>query len=90
MVSRGCRALGLGISAVAGASVLALTSMTGPAFADDTALIVGGSGIPTPPQSYVDAAQNVYLGPLGYGSYTPGPVTTSNDQNLWMALGLVT
>ncbi|HUO40193.1 MAG TPA: PE-PPE domain-containing protein, partial [Mycobacterium sp.] len=76
MVGRGCRLLGLGISAVAGASVLGLTSMTGPAFADDTALIVGGSGVPTPAQSYLDATQNLYLNPLGFGSYTPVPVTT--------------
>jgi PE-PPE domain len=77
MVSRGCRGLGLGVSAVAGASVLGTTLMTGPpAFAADTALIVGGSGVPTPPPSYVDAVQNLYLDPLGYGSYTPAPVTT--------------
>ena len=52
MVSRGCRVL-VGISAVAGASVLGLTSMTDPgvAFGADTALIMGGSGIPVPPQS---------------------------------------
>jgi len=74
MVSRGCRVL-VGISAV-GASVLGLTSMTAPAFAADTALIVGASGIPTPSPSYVDAAQNLYLDPLGYGSYTPQVVTT--------------
>ena len=44
MVSRGCRGPG-GISAVA-ASVLGLTSMTGPpvALAADTALMVGASG----------------------------------------------
>ncbi len=78
MVSHGCRGLGLGVSAVAGASLLGLTTlMTGPpAFAADTALIVGGTGIPTPPQSYVDAIQNLYLDPLGYGSYTPVSVTT--------------
>jgi len=77
MVSRGCRVL-VGISAVAGASVLGLTSMTGPAvaFAADTALIVGGSGVPVPPPSYLDAANNLYLTPLGYGGYTPVPVTT--------------
>lgn len=75
MVSRGCR-LGVRISAVAGASVLGLTSMTGPAFADDTALIVGASGVPTPSPSYVAAAQNLYLNPLGYSSYTPQVVTT--------------
>jgi PE-PPE domain len=75
MVSRGCRVL-VAISAVAGASVLGLTSMTGPAFAADTALILGGSGIPVPPQSYVDAVDNLYLAPNGYGAYTPVPLTT--------------
>jgi PE-PPE domain len=78
MVSRECRVLGLGISAVAGASVLGLTSMTGPAvaFGADTALIMGPSGVPTPPQSYVDAAENLYLVPKGYGAYTPQALDT--------------
>jgi hypothetical protein len=78
MASRGCRGLGLGISAVAGASVLGLTSMTGPAvaFAADTALIMGPSGVPTPPQSYVDAVEQLYLVPNGYGAYTPQALTT--------------
>jgi PE-PPE domain len=77
MVSHGCRVL-VGISAVAGASVLGLTSMTDPAvaFGADTALILGASGIPTPSPSYVAAAQNLYLDPLGYGGYTPQVVTT--------------
>ena len=62
-------------SAVAGASVLGLSLMTrpAPAFADDTALIMGGTSIPTPPQSYVDAVDNLYLVPNGYGAYTPRP-----------------
>jgi hypothetical protein len=60
------------------AGVLVLTSMTRPAvaFGADTALILGGSGIPTPPQSYVDAVDNLYLVPHGYGAYTPQALTT--------------
>ncbi len=43
------------------AIVLGLTSMTRPAvaFGADTALIMGGTGVPTPPQSYVDAHHSV-------------------------------
>jgi hypothetical protein len=42
----------------------------------DTALIMGGTGVPTPPQSYVDAVENLYLAPNGYGAYTPQVLTT--------------
>ncbi|MBV8349405.1 MAG: hypothetical protein JOZ49_18350, partial [Mycolicibacterium sp.] len=78
MSGRGFRRLGLGISAVAGASVLGLTSMMGPAFAfgADTALIMGPSGFPIPPQSYVDAADQLYLVPNGYSAYTPQVLAT--------------
>jgi PE-PPE domain len=78
MVSRGRRGLGLGISAIAGASVLGLTLMTGPpvAFAADMALILGGSGLPNPPQSAVDAVVQLYLVPNGYGAYTPQVLIT--------------
>src|SRR6202021_3828703 len=56
------------------------TSMTRPAVAlaadTDTALIMGPSGIPVPPQSYVDAAEQLYLVPNGYSAYTPQALTT--------------
>jgi hypothetical protein len=60
------------------ASVLGLTSMTGPAvaFGADTALIMGGSGLPVPPQSYVDAVEQLYLVPNGYSVYTPQALIT--------------
>jgi hypothetical protein len=63
----------LKISAIAGASVLGLTSMMGPgvAFGADTAVILGGSGLPIPSQSYVAAADELYLVPNGYDAYTP-------------------
>jgi hypothetical protein len=78
MVTRGCRGLGLGVSAIAAASVLGLTSMTRPAvaFAEDVALIMGGTGLPVPPQSYVDAVDQLYLVPKGYGGYTAQGLTT--------------
>jgi len=70
-----------GVASVLGltfASVLGLTSMTCPAvaFGADTALIMGGTGGPTPPQRYVDAVENLYLAPNGYGEYTPQVLTT--------------
>ncbi|MCV7177383.1 PE-PPE domain-containing protein [Mycolicibacterium sphagni] len=61
------------------ASMLGLTSMTNPPIAfgsTDTALILGGSGIPIPPQSYVDAVDQLYLNPHGYSAYTPQALTT--------------
>jgi hypothetical protein len=62
-------------AAAATASMLLMTRPT-MAFAADTALIMGPSGVPTPPQSYVDAADQLYLVPNGYGAYTPQALTT--------------
>ena len=62
------------------ASVLGLTPMTRPAVASaadtGTALIMGGSGLPIPPQSYVDAVEQLYLVPNGYSKYTPQALIT--------------
>lgn len=62
------------------ASVLALTPMTRPAIASaadtGTALIMGGSGLPIPPQSYLDAVDQLYLIPKGYSKYTPQGLIT--------------
>src|SRR5271155_6203011 len=33
---------------------------------DGTALVFGGSGVPIPPPQYVDAADTLYLEPLGF------------------------
>src|ERR1700757_2861767 len=43
---------------------------------DGTALVFGGTGVPTPPPQYVDAADTLYLQPRGFtgsaeSSYTP-------------------
>lgn len=66
------RLLGLTFASMVGLSMM----RSAVAHAADTALILGGSGIPTPPQSYVDAAHDLYLVPNGYGAYTPVPLTT--------------
>lgn len=66
------RWLGFGMVASAGAGVLALTSMMTPGFAygvatdvgGDTPMpfeVMGGSGMPIPPDSYVDAVQSLYF-----------------------------
>ncbi|WP_179468140.1 PE-PPE domain-containing protein [Mycolicibacterium vinylchloridicum] len=69
-------AWGRGISAVAGVIALGLTSITGlaDANASDTALILGGSGVPVPPPRYIDAVGQLYLTPSGFGTYTPQAV----------------
>ncbi len=78
MANSGCRLCSLGVTALAGATVLGLTAMAGSgvAFGADAALIMGASGVPTPPQSYVDAVNNLYLSPNGYSSYVPQVLTT--------------
>ncbi len=77
MNKRGVRSV-LGLTLV---GVLGLTSMTCPTFASgaQTALILGGTGGPTPGQRYVDATEKLYLVPKGYGSYTPKVVTTPEE-----------
>ena len=63
MSVRKIRWLGLALLATTGAGLLALTSMMNPAFAfgDDTALVMGPSGFPVPPTTYVDAVDRPTL-----------------------------
>jgi PE-PPE domain len=57
------RWLCFGLIAGGAACLLALTSMMNSAFAvgDDTALVMGPSGFPVPPTTYVDAANGLFL-----------------------------
>ena len=63
MARTGWRWLGLGVAASAGAALLSLTSVLRAAFAfgDDTALVLGPSGFPVPPPTYVDAVNDLFL-----------------------------
>ena len=72
MSGRKLRWLGFRLLATAGAGLMGLTSVMHAAFAygDDTALVMGGSGIPVPPPIYVDAANDLYLH-LPTGSVQP-------------------
>ena len=84
MSSREFYRASLGLLVVVG--LCALTSMLNSAAAladgadsplgDGTALVFGGTGVPTPPPQYVDAADTLYLQHLGFtgtaqSSYTP-------------------
>jgi hypothetical protein len=64
------------ITAAASMATAVMIAFSPTAAAADTALILGGTGLPTPPQSYVDAVEHVYLIPRGLGGYTPQVVTT--------------
>ena len=63
MSVRKIRWLGLALLASTGAGLLALTSILHSAFAfgDDTALVMGPSGFPVPPMTYVDAVNGLFL-----------------------------
>ncbi len=93
MSGRKLKWLTVGLFASAGAGLLAMTStMTAaPALADtlsgvspdafhdggEIGLVMGPSGFPAPADSYVTAAQNLYLGPyLGLPSGAAQPLTT--------------
>jgi len=47
-------------------------SLTVNLMAGDVALIMGGSGVPTPTQQYADTAANLYLQPNGFGGTPEG------------------
>jgi hypothetical protein len=57
------RWLGISLLATGGAGLLALTSILHSAFAngDDTGLVMGPSGFPVPPATYLDAVNGLYL-----------------------------
>ena len=57
-------------------STAALADTADSPLGDGTALVFGGTVLPTPPPQYVDAADTLYLQPLGFtgtaqSSYTP-------------------
>lgn len=70
--------IGVAVLPVAATVVPAPASPVSPAveLSASTALIMGGTGLPNPPQSYVDAVENLYLVPNGYGGYTPQVLIT--------------
>jgi PE-PPE domain len=63
MKGRGLRWLRVAVLAGTGAGAMGLASLLTAAFAfgDDTALIMGGSGIPIPPPVYVQEVNDLYL-----------------------------
>lgn len=78
MSDHGFRWLRLGLLAGTGGGVMALTSVLTAAFAfgqDETALIMGGSGIPIPPPVYVQEVNNLYLH-CDPPTCTPDPLAT--------------
>lgn len=61
--------------------------------AGDVALVMGGSGVPTPTQQYADTAANLYLQPNGFGSTpavptNPEPFLSANASATNAALSL--
>jgi len=63
MSDRKFRWLGFGLVATVGAGVLGLSALMNPAFAhaDDIGLVMGGSDLPIPGPTYVEAADGLYL-----------------------------
>lgn len=78
MTGRRFRRLGSGLWAGAGAGLVALTSMTAPAFAygDDTAFVMGGTGSPIVSPSYMGDVFDKFVAPNGYSGYTPEGLDT--------------
>jgi hypothetical protein len=72
MSNRKLRWLGLGLVMTAGAGVLGLSAMMNPASAhadDDIGLVMGGSELPVPGPTYVEAADGLYLNNPGTTLY---------------------
>lgn len=73
MLTRGIVSVLLAAStaaAPAGAQPIAVALTAGTAPTDDVALVMGGTGTPHPPPTYVDAADSVYLQPNGFDGIT--------------------
>ena len=52
---------------------------------DGTALVIGGSGIPIPPERYVDAADTLYLAPRGF---TGSPQALDTPEGFYPTTGV--
>jgi hypothetical protein len=52
---------------------------------DGTALVIGGSGIPLPPERYVDAADTLYLAPRGF---TGSPQALDTPEGFYPTTGV--
>jgi PE-PPE domain len=68
-------------------SAVALADTADSPLGDGTALVFGGTGVPTPPEQYVDAADTLYLQHLGFtgtaeSSYTPEGSSALNPYTL--------
>jgi PE-PPE domain len=55
------------------------------ALGDGTAFVIGGSGLPTPPPSYVDAVDQLYLEPRGF---TGTPQALDTPEGLYPVTGV--
>ena len=54
---------------------------------DRTALVLGGTTIPTPNQSYLDAAGNLFIGPTHPGDHITYIAVTTPEE-VWPATGI--
>jgi hypothetical protein len=87
------------VSAIAAAGVVALPAPTlavqshdvrlvdsaDSLLGDGTALVIGGSGIPLPPERYVDAADTLYLAPRGF---TGSPQALDTPEGFYPTTGV--
>ena len=89
----------IGVAVLVAATVMplptALASDTPPPPPDRTALVLGGTTVPTPDSAYIDAVRNHFIGPTHPGQVTYVPVTapmefwpiTGAGRLVWLALG---
>lgn len=85
-------------SVMAGPPVLASAASThapavmltgnGTSLGDGTALVMGGTGIPQPPPAYLDAINELYLQPHGFGGETVSLFTPENVSETSRDVGL--
>lgn len=66
-------------------AAMQLTSNTSPATSQDIALVMGGTGDPTPSSSYLQGVEQLYLA-QNYSGYTVTPLTT--PEQFWPITGL--
>jgi len=60
----------------------------GTSLGDGVAFVMGGTGIPQPPQTYLDAVDDLFLSPHGFGGELVSLFTPENVSDTSRAVGL--
>ena len=78
----------VGVAAVVAATVVPVSSASEPPPPDKTALVLGGTTIPTPDQAYLDAVRDLFVEPTHPGQHIDYVAVTTPEEG-WPLTGVV-